>query len=560
MTAVSKEYLEYLKELIQEFLPRYPHQLVARLKDCPLTGPGGVRQLLGEINLEFFARAYFPQYFTNETPPFHREAYVELDGILNRPPAAARLVRAWPRGFAKSTIYNFFTPCNAALYGKRRFLVQVSDSEAQAEGFLADIKNAVENNDYILTDFGETRGDVWRADQVVVKDVRGESVWVAAAGAGSSIRGLRKAEFRPDWICVDDLESDASVLTPERINKMYTWFQRALMNLGTENTDVVVVGTVIAYDAVLDRLLKSPVWDARTLASVIKWSDSALWDEWTKIYTNISLSKEEREAQSDAFYHKHEKELLAGTKVLWPEGKSYLTLMKIYVDIGEPAFYAEYQNDPINLDECLFQPDWLTYYTEDEIQQVRMVGYYGALDPSLGKTRLSDYSAFIVLGRGENGVMYVLEALVERMTPDRIIETLISLGRQYGFVRFGIEVNQWQDLLRLMVLDRSAREGLYLPIVELRHVRDKVIRVQTMIPYVKNGYIRFNREHHLLISQLLGFPKLRHDDGPDALEMSVRTVSHGPSMEAMLSGVAPVQNSTADDSDDDSAFGRHFYS
>lgn len=555
----SESYLEYLKELIQEFVPRYPRQVVERLKDCPLTGPGGVRQLLGEINLEFFAKAYFPQYFKHATPWFHREAYAELDGILNHSPRGARIVRAWPRGNAKSTIYNFFTPCSAALYGKRRFLVQVSDSETQAEGFLGDIKNAVENNDYIREDFGDVRGVTWRSDLISVRAITGDAVWVAAAGAGSSIRGLRKAEFRPDWICCDDIENDESVLTAERVSKQYNWFMRSLMNLGTEDTDVIVVGTVIAYDSVLDRLLKSPVWDARKLAAVIRWSDSPLWDDWRRIYTDLSLSKEEREAKSDAFYWQHEEEMVAGTKVLWPEGKPYLTLMKIYTDIGEAAFHAEHQNDPINLDECLFKPDWITYYSDDELDRVRIVGYYGALDPSLGKTRLADYSAFIVVGRGENGVMYVLEAVIERMSPDRIIDTLIRLGRQYEFVRFGIEVNQWQDLLRLMVMERGAREGLYLPIVELRHTKDKVIRVQTMLPYVKNGYIRFNREHKLLLDQLLGFPKLRHDDGPDALEMAVRMVSQGPSMEALLSGTAPARGQ--DEDDDDAGYSqRHFYS
>jgi predicted phage terminase large subunit-like protein len=556
----ASNYLEYLTGLIQEFLPRYSSQLVERLKDCPLTGPGGVRQLLGEINLEFFARAYFPQYFKFAIPTFHREAYIELDGILNKPPSGARVVRAWPRGNAKSTIYNFFTPCSVALYGKRRFLVQVSDSESQAEGFLADIKNAIENNEYILEDFGEVRGDVWRVDLVVIKDIRGEPVWIAAAGAGSSIRGLRKAEFRPDWIAVDDLESDESVLTVERISRMYTWFQRALMNLGTESTDVVVVGTVLAYESVLDKLLKSPVWDARKMSAIIKWSDSLLWDEWRKIYTDVSLSRAERELQSDIFYIEHEEEMLAGTEVLWPEGKPYMTLMKIYVDVGEAAFHAEHQNDPINFDECLFKPDWISYYSQEEIDKVKIVGYYGALDPSLGRSRLSDYSAFVVLGRGENGVMYVVEAIVERMSPDRIIETLVSLGRHYEFVRFGIEVNQWQDLLRMMVIERSAREGLYLPIVELRHTKDKVIRVQTMLPYVKNRYIRFNPEHQLLVSQLLGFPKLRHDDGPDALEMAVRMVSQGPSMDAMLVGTVPAQNGYDDDDDDGNLTGRHFYS
>lgn len=556
------DYSGYLKNLIQQTLPKCSKEIIKRLADAPLTGPGGVRQTLGKVDLEFFSKAYFPQYFEHDTPDFHKTAYNELDKVLNNPPKGARIVRAWPRGNAKSSIYNFFTPCNAALYGRRKFLVQVSESEAQAEGFLGDIKNALDDNDYIVEDFGNVEGATWRSDQISLRSVTGETVWIAAVGAGSGIRGLRKAEFRPDILIVDDLDSDESVLTPARISKMYAWFQRALMNLGTVTTDVIVVGTVIAYASVLDTLLKSPTWDARTLRAISSWSASPLWEEWTKLYTDTSVSKDERELAAGTFYKANETEMLEGTEVLWPAGRPYVDLMKIYVNIGEAAFHAEHQNDPVNLDECLFKPDWITYYTPAEVAQTRIVEYYGALDPSLGKTRLADYSAFTVLGRGQNGVMYVIESIIERMHPERIIETLLRLGRQYEFRRFSIEVNQWQDLLRLMVLERTAKEGLYLPIVELRHSRDKVIRVQTMLPYIKNGYVRFNKDHKLLLEQLLGFPKLRHDDGPDSLEMAVRMIAQGPAMEPMLSGTSPQVRRSDDDDDDDLPGFRqtHFYS
>lgn len=554
------EYSDYLKTLIQQTLLKYPKTVVEKLMDLPLTGAGGVRQVLGKVDLEFFSKAYFPEYFTYDTPDFHKVAYSELSRILNRPPSGSRIVRAWPRANAKSTIYNFFAPCNAALYGKRRFLVQVSDSETQAEGFLNDIKNALENNPHFTEDFGEVRDTVWRADLISVRALTGDIVWIAAAGAGSSVRGLRKAQFRPDWISCDDLESDDSTLTPERISKMYSWFQRVLMNLGTATTDVVVVGTVIAYDAVLDRLLKSPTWDTHKLQAIINWSASPLWEDWTKIYTDVALSKDEREAYADAFYQKHKTEMLDGVVVLWPDGRPYVSLMKTYVNIGEAAFYAEHQNDPVNLDECLFKPDWLAYYTDEEIASTRILEVYGALDPSLGKTRLSDYTAFIILGRGQNGFLYVLEAVVERMSSDRIITMLLQKGREYEFAKIGIEVNQWQDLLRLMVIDQGAREGIYLPIVELRHARDKVIRVQSMLPYIKNSYIKFKKDHALLLSQLLGFPKLRYDDGPDALEMAVRIAGVGPSISPMLTGTSIKQRTYYDADDDSGLKQRHFFS
>lgn len=552
--ATESAYLAYLEDLVVRLVRELPPVVRKEIRNCPLTGPGGLRRLLGGADVEFFAKAYFPHYFTHETPSFHREAYAELNRILSGPPRGARLVRVWPRGNAKSTIYNFFAPCNAVLYGKRQFLVQFSESETQAQGFLADIKSAFENNDYILEDFGDVQGPTWRADLISVKTVRGTLSWIAAAGAESSVRGLRKAEFRPDWVCCDDIEGDESVLTPARVNKMWMWFQRAVMNLGTENTDVIVVGTLMAYDCVLDRLVKHPGWDSRVYSAIIRWSDSPLWDEWRKIYTDLSLPKDERRQRANAFFEEHKEEMLEGTEVLWPDAKPYKVLMEIYTDIGEVAFAAEHQNQPINTEECLFRPEWLAYYDEDELEKVNFTDFYGALDPSLGKTRLSDYTALIVLGRAETGVLYVLEAIIERMTPDKIIDTLLDVCRDYEFTRFGIETNQYQDLLRLMVVERSAREGVYVPIVPLQHNKDKVLRVQALVPYVRNGYVKFNKRHHLLIEQLLGFPKLRHDDGPDCLEMAVRMVGLGSSFSPVVAGTVP------DEDDEEDFCPRHFYS
>ncbi|MPN12591.1 hypothetical protein SDC9_159909 [bioreactor metagenome] len=70
----------------------------------------------------------------------------------------------------------------------------------------------------------------------------------------------------------------------------------------------------------------------------------------------------------------------------------------------------------------------------------------------------------------------------------------------------------------------SARAGLYLPIEEVQQTSDKVMRVQTLQPDIKNKYIKFNARHKRLLEQLYQFPMGAHDDGPDALE-GARTIA-----------------------------------
>ena len=59
------------------------------------------------------------------------------------------------------------------------------------------------------------------------------------------------------------------------------------------------------------------------------------------------------------------------------------------------------------------------------------------------------------------------------------------------------------------------------------------MRVESLQPDVKNGYILFRKDQTLLLHQLSQFPLGAHDDGPDALEGArtlARKQTHGPSL------------------------------
>ena len=88
----------------------------------------------------------------------------------------------------------------------------------------------------------------------------------------------------------------------------------------------------------------------------------------------------------------------------------------------------------------------------------------------------------------------------------------------HGYRKLGAETNQFQWFLKEELAKASAKAGLYLPIEEVQQTSDKVMRVQTLQPDVKNKYIKFNRRHKRLLEQLTQFPMGAHDDGPDALE------------------------------------------
>lgn len=501
----------------------------------PTTGPEGLRRKLGAIDMEFFGRAYFPHYFSRPSPEFHRELdAIWQQGVLkgrypltaadtktiSRLPGVRRAVAA-PRGHAKSTNLTFKGTMHSTLYGYKHYPIIISDSSEQAEGFLDNIRVEFEENTAILEDFGALAGSVWRSNVLVTKT----NIKIEAIGSGKKIRGRKHRNWRPDLIILDDVENDENVRTPEQRKKLKDWFDKAVSKCGDDYTDIVYIGTLLHYDSLLAKTLANPAYRSIKYKAVIRFSQADdLWQQWETIFTD--LSNDDREADALAFFQAHKAAMLEGTQVLWEEKLSYYDLMVMRVSEGEASFNSEEQNEPINPDDCLFMEEWFDYYNEAEVNfGDPAFDFFGFIDPSLGKTKRSDFSAIVTLAKHKgSGYMYVVDADIERRHPDRIIADVLAKERWlrasfgHGYRKLGAETNQFQWFLKEELAKASAKAGLYLPIEEVQQTSDKVMRVQTLQPDVKNKYIKFNRRHKRLLEQLTQFPMGAHDDGPDALE------------------------------------------
>lgn len=208
----------------------------------------------------------------------------------------------------------------------------------------------------------------------------------------------------------------------------------------------------------------------------------------------------------------------AGAEVSWPAGRPLYDLMVIRARDGHAAFDSELQNDPLSGDDAPFA-DAIDghYWTELPPGLV----FYGAVDPSLGRQGASrDPSALLVGGIDRaSGVLYVVEAAISKRLPDRIIEDVISLHARYRCAVWAVENVQFQEFLRSELVKRSAARGIPVPARAVTPSADKLLRIETLQPHMRNGLIRLHPSQTTLIDQLRHFPKADHDDGPDALHM-----------------------------------------
>ncbi len=498
----------------------------------------------------YFGKYYLSHYFTRPSPPFHRQLSALWcrrvmkggDPVSNcaamLSAKGARSAVAAPRGHAKSTVMSLQNVLHAALYGYKKYILLVSDTESQAVSFLDAIKNELESNELLLRDFGEQSGKTWKTSSILLAN----GCRIDAVGSGQKLRGRRNYERRPDLILCDDIENDEGVRTAEQRQKTADWFWKAVCKSGDSYTDILVIGTILHHDSLLANLLENPGFQSRKYKAVLSDALSPLWGDWEKLFTD--LSDPDREQTAHAFFYKHRKEMLEGSKVLWPEKLSYYDLRVMRLTEGEAAFNSEMQNQPIDPAACLFSPQWFRYYNPCEVNfRAPSFRFFGYCDPSLGRTSSSDYSAILTLAvDGDTGLAYVWDADIQRRHPDRIIADILEKERQLrretgrGYTLFGAETNQFQWFLKEQLARESARQGLYLPIQGVRSTEDKGLRVESLQPDVKNGYILFRADQTLLLQQLSQFPLGAHDDGPDALE-GARTLARKQTRNTALTGL-----------------------
>jgi predicted phage terminase large subunit-like protein len=123
-----------------------------------------------------------------------------------------------------------------------------------------------------------------------------------------------------------------------------------------------------------------------------------------------------------------------------------------------------------------------------------------------------------------NGILYVDADMAIRNTTV-ISETAIEIQRRFQPDWFGVEVNQFQQLLADNIRQLANERRVLVPLYTLDNRVNKLVRIRRLTPLLSQGRLRFKGDSpgaRLLVEQLRDFPNGDHDDGPDALEMAVR--------------------------------------
>lgn len=435
-----------------------------------------------------------------DSPTFHREVW-ELCCSPNKYVAIAA-----PRGHAKSSAVTLGYGLSTLLFRERKFMLLVSDTEAQAALFLGAFKEALQNNkdlielfDLKLSDKGLVQFIKDSENDIIVEMSDGHKFRIIAKGAEQKLRGLIWNGSRPDIIMCDDMENDELVLNKERRDKMRRWFKGALLPCISDKGIVRMVGTVLHMDSLLERLMPRE-------------------NDKQTVTVGLKQTTKRREMWTAVKYKAHNEDF---TELLWPEKKTVDQFRLLYeeaVKDGTTDIYSqEYLNYPLDMATSYFKK--ADFLPSTKADQAANMLYYVTADLAISQEERADYSVFMVAGVDENKVIHIRQVIRERLDGREIVDTLLALQRLYDPVAVGIEDMQVSKSIGPFLREEMIATNTFITLYPMKHGgKDKLTRSRSIQARMRAKGIRFDKEadwYQTFEDELLRFPRDKHDDQVD---------------------------------------------
>lgn len=442
-----------------------------------------------EADHEAWFAYYFPTYYKSKPAPFHTKATKRLfsnDRWYE--------VRAWSRELAKSA-RAMMEVTKLALTGKIKNLLLISNSQDNAERLLMPFMINMESNQRIINDYGiQEKPGNWEIGEFTT--IGGCSF--RALGAGQSPRGTRNESFRPDFILIDDIDTDEETRNPERIEKKWNWIEQALIPTVSVSGKYRILfnGNIIARDCCITRAIEKA--DHMDIINI-----------------------RDKNARSS-----------------WPEKNSEADIDKILSLISEASAQKEYYNNPVTKGDVFKQMRWGKV---PPLSLFRFLVAYGDPAPSNSTNGKGSYKSLFLIGFYE-GKFYVITGYLDHVVNSEFVNWYYLLkdftGEKTQVYNY-IENNKLQDPFYQQVFiplfaEKAKEKGVIGIIPDTRAKPDKFSRIEgNLEPLNSQGNLILNEaekgnphmkkleEQFLLVNPRLSSPA----DGPDGIEGGVWVIN-----------------------------------
>lgn len=205
---------------------------------------------------------------------------------------------------------------------------------------------------------------------------------------------------------------------------------------------------------------------------------------------------------------------------------------------GEAWYRQEYMCDFMSMEDARIDASWL----KSEEYAPQNCNIVMGVDLAISEKAKADYTAMVVMGRDEDGLLHVLDAKRIKAPFQTQLNEIIAMASKWHPSTIGVEDIQYQ---RAMVQSLSAQTNY--AVFPVRPDRDKISRFAPLEARYQNGQVYHNmylpREFE---AELLMFPAGNHDDFVDAMSICWATLAQfGVSSE----WIPPTEHTLPGDSD-----------
>lgn len=441
---------------------------------------------------DYFAATYFPNIAKSKS---HDKAIKFAKRTLKNK-RITQLIR-WGRGLSKSQWGNTFIPAYLYINGESVYAVVVGDNETKAAALTIDLQVLFESPLFVHDWGNQVNQGRWESGNYATKDGR---LKVRALGARQSPRGLVEDGQRPNYINVDDIDTEELVRNPRRVEQTAKWITDALiptMDDGIRRFSFTQNG-----------------WHPGTTQQYLhEHHKNWLLDEQAA----CGPAPDYEPYWKDKYPHDHYRYIAEE-------------------EIGTISLEQEYRNKP-HIEGKIFKAEMINWVDHKLYPRLNTMNYIcGHWDVAYAGTETADFNAVRIWAvKGRN--FYLVGTFCAQTKMRQPLEWMSYFQEQLPpsvICHWQYESQFWNDEVDRTIDEVQQATGVHLGLVKIdKPTGNKYDRILQLVPYYQNGRIYMHEKqkgdnmtqvaNNQLFSIEPGYKT--HDDAPDADHQAITQCS-----------------------------------
>lgn len=458
------------------------------------------RLFLCEQSFGLFALYYFSHYFKYQLAPYHYAMVQDLHDL------AEGKIRecAWImfRESAKTTfakLYIVWLIC----YRKKKYINVDSFDKENAERILFDIAYELMNNNRLQADFGALFTKKRGIDEIkqakINNFVTEGGTRVEAHSTQESVRGRIHLEQRPDFLLLDDFETNKTKDSQAYTKQIREHISEALAGMSPDASILYLGNYITEYGNVqflMDRAKNDERLRVRNIPVLINgepaWPGKyALTDEEAKATGKVSIQDKQRQ-------------------------------------LGSQVFSYEMMNTPIDDSISEFKREFIQVATEDDIKHLRYNTFI-SIDTAVSEKESADFTGVTINKVTFENKWYV-NSYKLKINSKELIEHIFYLWQIYKPISIGIEKTTHTLAIKPFMDEEMRKRNVFPYIQELEHKQtNKHTRIRALIPRWESKSIFLVGNCDDLLNEMRSFPRGNNDDVLDSLAYQEQ-LAYAPNM------------------------------